>query len=130
MIHHRSALIVDDEPAVRNLVAALLTRAGFHADVVQTGDEAIKRFEERVYDVAIIDLIMPGKEGIETMIEIRRRWPGSKVIMMSGGGRIGPREILDLAAALGAHATVSKPFTSADLLGMVESVLVDHHRAA
>jgi CheY-like chemotaxis protein len=59
---------------------------------------------------------MPNREGIETIIEIRKRWPEIFIVAMSGGGRIGPAEFLKLAETLGSHRTLAKPFTPAQLL--------------
>jgi DNA-binding response OmpR family regulator len=72
---------------------------------------------------------MPEKEGIETIVEIKRRWPGIKVIAMSGGGRIGPDTFLDLAEGLGADVTMRKPLNFQALIAQVHALLLPPFKA-
>jgi DNA-binding response OmpR family regulator len=123
VLNSGSILIADDEPAICTLLARVLTGAGYAVDLASDGYEAVRRFEAAHYDAAIIDVIMPNKEGIETMIEVKRRWPGCKVIAMSGGGRIGAEQFLDLARAFGVDSTLAKPFRPAAVVGALQSLL-------
>ena len=74
---------------------------------------------DQAVDLVITDLIMPEKEGVETISELRRRYPEIKIIAMSGGGMGGATDYLRLAKALGAGQTLAKPFTREVLLKMV-----------
>jgi DNA-binding response OmpR family regulator len=96
-----------------------LRSAGFEFDGAADGNEAIVKLERRPYDAVVIDMIMPDREGVETIVEIRRRWPETYIVAISGGGRIGADGFLDLAQALGADRTLSKPFTPAKLLAVL-----------
>jgi DNA-binding response OmpR family regulator len=124
VISSSRVLVADDEPAIRRLISTALGRAGFEVDTAEDGGAVIRRMEagDR-YDLVLLDLIMPGKEGIETMLEIRRRWPRCKLMAMSGGGRIGVRQVLDLASALGSDRTLAKPFTPAEVVSQVRAAL-------
>jgi CheY-like chemotaxis protein len=79
------------------------------------GNEAIAKFRARQADLVLMDLVMPDKEGIETIRELCAEFPNIKIIAISGGGRIGPNDYLALAKHLGASHTFTKPFDLVDL---------------
>ncbi len=72
-----------------------------------------------IYDTVVIDIIMPEREGVETIIEIRARRPNIKIIALSGGGRMGPDMFLNLASTFGAYELLKKPIKLADLLALL-----------
>jgi len=111
-----SVLIVDDEQPIRDLFGRALIAAGIECDGAADGNKALLKLEERRYDAVVIDIIMPDREGVETIVEVRKRWPDTFIIAISGGGRIGAADFLKLAAAVGADRTLTKPFTPAKLL--------------
>ena len=74
-------------------------------------------------DVVITDIVMPEKEGLETIQELRRDFPGAKIIAMSGGGRIGPKGYLKLAEKLGASRAFAKPFDRMEMVSAVDELL-------
>jgi DNA-binding response OmpR family regulator len=111
-----SLLFVDDEQPIRDLFERALNSAGFEFDGAADGNQAIIKLELRRYDAVVIDIIMPDREGVETIVEIRRRWPETYIVAISGGGRIGGNGFLNMAKALGADRTLTKPFTPAKLL--------------
>jgi CheY-like chemotaxis protein len=123
MLAGKSVLVVDDEPGIRMLAVRALRGAGGTAYEAANGHEALRVLEKAAMDVVVIDLIMPEKEGIETIVEIKQRWPGVKVIAVSGGGRIGPDTFLDLAHGLGADITMSKPLNFQALTVQVQALL-------
>lgn len=116
-------LVVDDEELVRRTLRAVLERAGHTVEEAQDGDEAISKFTETSPALVLIDIIMPNREGVETIGELRRINPEVPIIAMSGGGAVGGNLFLDLAAELGATRTVNKPFRNAELLALVEACL-------
>lgn len=116
-------LIVDDNAAMLMIEREVLRRAGHTIVTAGDGNQALEAVEKEKFDLVITDIIMPGKEGIETIMELRQRHPGLKIIAMSGGGRVGPGNYLDLAKRLGASATLAKPFTEAELFAAVNTVL-------
>src|SRR5205807_7303003 len=87
------------------------------------GGEAIRAFRQHPSDLLLCDLFMPGKEGLETIRELRREFPDVKIVAMSGGALNGTMDFLPVAARLGALAVLSKPFTPEALLAVVEDVL-------
>ena len=87
------------------------------------GEEGIKRYREDPADVVITDVIMPEKEGIETFVELRREFPGVKVITMSGGGRMSAAGYLEATKSLGANFTFQKPIEHEQLIDAIETLL-------
>lgn len=110
-------LVIDDDAAVRKFIGIILKKEDhtvFEADNGMSGLQLLHTNHEIA--IVITDLIMPEKEGIETIMEIRRRYPAIKIIAISGGGKVGPENYLVLADALGAHTTLKKPFSGQELL--------------
>jgi DNA-binding NtrC family response regulator len=116
-------LIVDDDTQIRKLLRITLEKEGYHIDEASNGNQALKRFHENPPDLVIMDLIMPEKEGIETISEIQKQYPETKIIAISGGGRLNPKNYLDLAEKMGAHKTLAKPFTKNQVIEAVKSSL-------
>ena len=116
----RTILVVDDEDGIRSLLQELLEAAGHHAMVAADGRDALKVLAQgETVDLVITDLVMPNQDGVETVPEIRRRYPQTKIIAMSGafGG-----QFLRTAELLGASATLAKPINAASLLEAVNKV--------
>jgi two-component system, cell cycle sensor histidine kinase and response regulator CckA len=109
-------LIVDDESSVRRLLATVLHEDGFDVVEASNGKEALAVVENEQIDLLLTDLVMPEKEGLETIRELKRLRPQLKSIAMSGafGGRF-----LEIAKLFGARATIAKPIAPAELLEIV-----------
>jgi DNA-binding NtrC family response regulator len=118
-------LLVDDDEAFRRVVHRVLERAGHHVHDACNGVEALRCFALVQYELVITDLIMPDKEGIETIIAMRKMDPAVRIIAMSGGGRVSPTANLQASAGLGAACTLAKPFSREELLKAVDAVLAD-----
>lgn len=116
-------LVVDDDTQVRKFVTQTLTRAGHETLAAADGNEGLKAYTAQGVDLVVMDIIMPEKEGIETIIDLRKVNPAVKIIAISGGGRIGPESYLITAKGLGAVETLQKPFTTEELTGAVDRVL-------
>jgi CheY-like chemotaxis protein len=114
-----AVLFVDDEQPIRLLFRRALIAAGFDFHEATDGNQALTEIDRRHHDAIVIDMIMPDREGVETIIEIRKRRPDAFIIATSGGGRIGPAYFLNLANKLGADRTLSKPFTPAQLIELL-----------
>ena len=116
-------LIVDDNESFRRPLAKTLELAGYEVETAGEGAAALKLFKQKPFDLVISDLIMPGKEGLETMLELFQLQPGLKFIAMSGGGRADPDDYLVMAKHLGAAKTLAKPFKAQEILAAVASLL-------
>jgi CheY-like chemotaxis protein len=116
-------LLIDDERQVRTALRQMLEREGYEVAEVGEGEEGLEALQSQPVDLLITDIFMPGKEGIETIREVRKRYPAVKIIAISGGGREGTLEVLSHAEFLGAHRTLVKPFLRTDLLAAIQAVL-------
>jgi CheY-like chemotaxis protein len=116
-------LVVDDEPGIRDLLCLMLESAGFEAIPAEGGVEAPKVLAEQAVDLVITDLLMPERDGLEFITEIRKKYPEIKIIAMSGGGHIARDSYLMIAKNFGAHALLEKPFSQASVLKAINSVL-------
>ena len=116
-------LLVDDNETFRRLLGETLQLAGYEVQTAGEGGAALKLYRKQPFDLVVTDLIMPGKEGLETIIELHRLQPALKIIAISGGGRVGPEDYLTLAERLGASKTLAKPFTAEEILEAVACLL-------
>ncbi len=103
-------LIIDDDEQYRKMLRSFLERDGFGIFEAGNGDEGIKIFKAEKPEIVITDIIMPDKEGLETIREIKRLWMDTKIIAISGGGLMHTVSYLDLALKLGADYALEKPF--------------------
>jgi CheY-like chemotaxis protein len=117
-------LVVDDDPVFREIAREILQSGGHEVAVAEDGVKALKAIEARPPDLAVVDMLMPNRDGIETLGDLRRRWPEVKVIMVSAGARLLDADaLLGAARALGADATLGKPLDRTRLLSLVDSLL-------
>jgi CheY-like chemotaxis protein len=126
LTQRKSVLIVDDDPGVRTLLRVLLEDAGYQTIEAENGRAAIDILRERAIDLALLDLVMPEQEGLETIPMIKTGFPATKIIAMSGafGGTF-----LSVAQSLGVAAVLAKPFTPGVLLETLTRVLASPSRA-
>lgn len=113
-------LIVDDEAPMRFVIEHLLNSEGYDVSTAPNGEAAIEIASNEQFDLIMIDLIMPRKDGIETILLLRESQPQTKIIAMSGGWNGGGDSYLRLAVKIGASQTLAKPFDRATLLNAIE----------
>jgi DNA-binding response OmpR family regulator len=123
MLIGKSVLVVDDEAGIRKLAVRALVAARAQPYEAENGDQAIETLERVPIDLVLIDIIMPGKQGIDTIRAIKPRWPNLKLIAMSGGGYLGSDELLRLADSVGADMTMNKPLSFKDLAASMALLL-------
>jgi DNA-binding response OmpR family regulator len=116
-------LVVDDNAAVCKAIALMLEAGGHSVVRAKDGAEAMRAFAADEPDLVIVDIIMPDKDGIEIIREMRRAKPAARIIAMTGGGRFPSLDILRMARALGATDAVAKPIDPDDLAARVEACL-------
>src|SRR3954454_4140237 len=121
-------LVIDDEPKVCAAIEAVLTRAGHAVTAAQEGGAGIAAFAADTFDLVLLDLFMPGVEGLETIRLLRERKPEIPIVAMSGfmarEERPSP-DYLTMANKLGANGTLAKPFRPKELLDAVAACLAD-----
>jgi two-component system, chemotaxis family, chemotaxis protein CheY len=118
-------LLVEDDEAVREILRKALASAGHVVDEASNGDVALAAYRREAADLVITDLVMPDKDGLETIMALRKIHPGVKIIAISGGGlSIGSGQLyLETARSIGALQVLAKPFTGSALLQAVTEVL-------
>src|SRR5262245_3495197 len=116
-------LIIDDEEDVRTVLQQVLQHDGYEVVLAAAGAACFEKLGEREAGLVIPHLFMPDKEVIETIREIRQRFPQVRIIAMSGGGTLGKPAYLSTAATLGALSVLQKPFDEAALLQSVNHAL-------
>jgi YesN/AraC family two-component response regulator len=117
-------LCIDDDPYVleglRRLVHPLAHAWTF--TFTTNGHDALTLLACAPFDIVVTDIVMPEPDGLEILMELRRRFPAVKVVVMSGGGRWGTFHLLDIAHKLGASRILAKPFRPQELLEALEGV--------
>lgn len=116
-------LLVDDDAQVLDVLSEMLHLEGHTVARAMNGLEAIDAMAEESFDLVITDLLMPEKEGLETIADLRTQRGNIPIIAISGGGRIGPMDYLETARFIGADATLAKPFARDELISVVTELL-------
>lgn len=116
-------LVIDDDEDLRDSLQIVLEREGYRVFAASDGAAGVEIYRAEQTDLVITDIIMPIKEGLETITELHREFPDVKIIAMSGGGRVGVKNYLDWAEGLGAHRVLAKPFSRSEILNSVKEVL-------
>jgi len=116
-------LIIDDEPQIRSMLTLMLEREGYEVVEAPDGVDGIKIYRQNPADLIITDLIMPNKDGIGMIIDLKKEFPDVKIIAMSGGGLNKPDGYLKGAKKLGAACTLTKPIDREEMLKAVREIL-------
>jgi CheY-like chemotaxis protein len=112
-----SVLIVDDDAEFRSAIGRVLRAGGHQIHLAANATQALSAIRDSAPDVLITDVIMPGGDGIELLTAVKRDYPSVWVLAVSGRGHIGGLDLLAMAKAVGADATLAKPFSVEELLG-------------
>lgn len=122
-LHGKCILIIEDNLVLLKSLAERFASAGAAVLVASEGASGLRQFRKQRPDLVITDIIMPDKEGIETISEIRALDPELPVLAISGGGRVEASAFLDLAKRLGATDIMAKPFRSQDIMDRAKKLL-------
>lgn len=115
-------LVIEDDPEVRELLEETLRRAGHEVLSAANGKDAIPLFRANPVEVIIADMLMPEKDGLETIAELRSISPNVKIIAISGARP--ELMVLSMAEKLGAVKTLAKPFRPDEVIDVVEKLLI------
>jgi DNA-binding response OmpR family regulator len=121
-------LVVDDEKPLRDILKLTLSCEGYEVLTAADGNEAMELARSMPFDLVVTDIMMPGKDGIETIIELRALNRELKIIAMSGGQPGGTVDFLPLATSLGVSAVLKKPFESEQFINTLRAVLEEDPR--
>lgn len=120
----KSVLVIDDNAQLRALLCGALAKMGYVVTSAADGAEAFETIARQKFDLVITDLLMPERDGIEVIGELRLKQPASRIIAMSGGGRGSRDHYLATAKGLGAHAVLGKPFSVSELSTALDAVFL------
>ena len=118
-------LLVDDDPLVVESLLSAMESKGHAVVTASNGIKALKKFDQSAFDLVVTDIIMPEMDGIETILEMRRKRSNAKIVAISGGGRIGNVDYLEMAKKLGAIAVIKKPFRFAEFFTVLNDCLCE-----
>ena len=122
-------VVVDDDPTIQ-MIAAELLRQGDHAVVAASdGDEALRILAAMKVDLVVMDMLMPNKDGLETIIEARNLYPDLRILAISSGGRVGVGDLLRMARLFGADDTYVKPLRLDTFATTIDRMLAEPRRA-
>jgi CheY-like chemotaxis protein len=116
-------LVVDDEAAIREVIVRVLEAEDHVAYCAADGIECLRALENTPVDLIILDVFMPKQDGIETLRQVRRSNPDTRILVMSTSGQVGKFDPLEAALKLGADAVLEKPFNTGRLRRAVRDVL-------
>ncbi|HUX14036.1 MAG TPA: response regulator [Spirochaetia bacterium] len=122
-------LVVDDDPMILQLLVEILNKPGYDVRTTTSGDEAIRISEAWLPNVAIVDVVMPGKGGLETIMELRQLVPKTRILVLTGRVPTEATVLDELAASFGAGSVLRKPIPNEVLLQAVETALASVERS-
>ncbi|OEU44916.1 MAG: hypothetical protein BBJ60_11980 [Desulfobacterales bacterium S7086C20] len=123
MGNNKKVVVIDDNAEIRHVIELKLRTHGYKVITAANGKEGLNLIKSKQPDVVITDIVMPEKEGIEVITEVRRDFPNVKIIAMSGGGLIGPHEYLSWTKMMGVQRTFTKPFAINEILEAVNELV-------
>jgi len=111
--------VIEDDELVRARLGDILRDGGHTVLEADSADRGIEMIRNEKADVAVVDILMPDRDGLEAIGQLRRTRPDLRIIAISGGGRVGPQIYLDLAKQIGADTSLTKPIDEGDLRAAV-----------
>lgn len=114
-------LVIDDDDNLRSVIRVSLEMAGHRVREAVDGSQGLELFRQRPADLVFCDIFMPNKEGLETIMELRRLHHDVKIISMSGGSNAFTNDFLQDSCLLGAAGVLRKPFDMEELLATVDA---------
>lgn len=116
-------VVIDDNPAICDILSKVLSRHGHEVATAADGALGEALVEAEPTDLVVTDIIMPNREGLETILSLRKAHPALPIIAMSGGGRMRKLDVLELAGRLGADRVLEKPLDRQAFLAAVSELL-------
>ncbi len=125
MLNKKKILVVDDDKGFLSLLNEFLVSSGYNVKFSLNGDEAQSQFAEFMPDIVVTDIVMPGIDGIELLLNLRKINPEIRIIVMSGGNTGHADTYLNMAENLGANVILNKPFKLSELLLQIQKLEAD-----
>ena len=116
-------LVIDDDPQICDLLEHVLREEGHVVHSAFNGEEGICLYRQHLPDLILVDILMPEKEGLETILDLRREFPTIMIIAMSAANKSAKINLLELAQRLGAQYRMTKPFQLQTVINLVNTAL-------
>ena len=116
-------LVIDDDPQICDVLEQVLQNEGHQVRSALNGEEGIRSYRQQLPDLVLLDILMPEKEGLETILDLRREFPNVIIIAMSAASEAAKINLLELAQRLGAQYRFSKPFQLKTVIELVNTAL-------
>jgi DNA-binding response OmpR family regulator len=124
-----SVLLIDDDLELLRQMATAFVQAGYRVHVAPDGQAGVARFLATPTDLVVTDIVMPNREGIETIVALKQASQTVRVLAISGGYRVAPADFLTLARHVGADGGLAKPFRLVELIELAARVLGEPAKA-
>jgi DNA-binding NtrC family response regulator len=119
----QTVLVIDDDWSIREVTTMMLERAGYKVVSATTAEEGMAFMSANRIAVALLDVVMPGKNGLELALELNQKWPDIPIVLMSGRVSTDADSIKNFNGHFGIVGSISKPFTQERLVGAVSEAL-------
>ena len=119
----KKILVIDDDKRIRDMLNRILKSSGYDIYEAENGKIGIKMFSENQFDLAIVDIVMPEMEGLETIKCLKKTDEKCKIISITGGGCHAPATYLSISKKFGADVSLLKPIENKLLIKTVENLL-------
>lgn len=123
MSEKKRILIIDDEPTALELLRRIVVSAGYETVLAANGEEGLALFQQQPCALVITDMVMPVKDGLQTILDLRADAPELPVIAISGGGTISKERYLAVASYLDRVITIAKPFPITAITDAINKLL-------
>jgi len=119
----KTVLTIDDEATIREMTALMLERAGYNALGAASADEGLSMMSANKIDLVLVDVVLPGKNGLELALDLNQKWPAPPIILMSGRVSTAADSIKNFTGHFGIKGSIAKPFTLEQLVRLVNGTL-------
>jgi len=123
-----SILVIDDDPQICQLLEEVLRDEGYSVSSADSVEKGLPNYPKSTLSLIVTDVLMPNREGLETIRELRRNNPRMKILAISGGLEQGGMDVLEIAKRFGADRVLKKPFEMREFLNVIQGILQSHQR--
>lgn len=119
----KQILVIEDDKVLRETICEILLNDEYKISEAFNGEMGIQMIENETYDLVITDILMPQKDGLEVIMSLKKSGISTKIIAISGGGRVLAKDYLNIAKKFGCDEVIEKPFEINELIEKVKKVL-------
>lgn len=116
-------LVIDDDDTMREMLVQMMEREGIESVSAEDGHKGLRLLQREEIELVITDIVMPRKEGLETIMNVRKKYPEIPIIAVSGGGKIGAESYLPMAREFGARFVFAKPLIRKEFVAAIKECL-------